>query len=254
MEVNRKPFQGVLNIIRFNWHLYAFSVSVLILLCFFATKLDQPLRFLIHTAIMGIAASTCISLLVSAYVYDMSGLYKFRWLEQFRSDKHTHIVNINAGFDETSALLAARFPDSVLSVFDFYDPEKHTEISIKRARTVYPPYPGTQQITTAYLPLANNSTDKIFVIFAAHEIRNKAEQIAFFKELNRVLRQDGQLIIMEHLRDKANFMAYNIGFLHFHTKSGWHNTFSSAGFHVKNEFKITPFISTFILEKNGITS
>ena len=64
----------------------------------------------------------------------------------------------------------------------------------------------------------------------------------------------GQVIVTEHLRDTANFIAYNIGFLHFHSKETWLQTFRNAGFKVFQEIKITPFISTFILTKNGIAS
>ena len=103
------------------------------------------------------------------------------------------------------------------------------------------------------LPLADNSTDKIFIIFSAHEIRNDEERSLFFKELRRAIKPDGQIYLMEHLRDTVNFLAYNIGFLHFYQKNTWLKTFEDAKLIIKQEIKITPFISTFILTKNGNT-
>ena len=51
--------------------------------------------------------------------------------------QHTaNITNINAGFDETSYILDDKFPNATIKAFDFYDAEKHTEASIKRARKV----------------------------------------------------------------------------------------------------------------------
>ena len=198
--------------------------------------------------------STFISLTVSFFIYDISNLYKLTWLEKLQFNKEDKIVNVNAGFDETSNLLKNKFVNSDLAVFDFYNPTKHTEISIKRARKAYPPYPNTQHTTTTHLALQNNSADKIFVIFAAHEIRNCDERISFFKELHRVLSSAGHIIVTEHLRDRANFFAYNIGFFHFYSKATWLKTFQNAGLRVTSEIKITPFITTFILDKNGITS
>ena len=139
-------------------------------------------------------------------------------------------------------------------MFDFYDPAKHTEVSIRRAREAYPPFPNTQQVKPADLPLQDNSADKIFAILSAHEIRNEIERKSFFQELRRVLSPTGQIIVTEHLRDTANFLAYNIGAFHFHSKASWLKAFQSSGLRVSEEIKITPFITTFILDKNGVTS
>ena len=89
------------------------------------------------------------------------------------------------------------------------------------------------------------------LIFAAHEIRNEEERSLFFKELARILKPGGNIVVTEHLKDLPNFMAYNIGFLHFHSKRSWLTTFKSADLILKKETKQTPFISTFILCKNG---
>ena len=135
------------------------------------------------------------------------------------------MVNIHAGFDETSILLSTKFPDAELIVFDFYDPEKHTEVSIKRARKAYPSYPNTKKIITSTIPLGDSCADKIFVTLAAHEIRDDNERIIFFKELYRILKTGGQIFVTEHHRDLYNFIAYTIGFFHFHSYSTWTNTF-----------------------------
>jgi SAM-dependent methyltransferase len=251
MEKMRKPFQGLLNIVRFNWHFYVFAFVLLGSLLFAINFLEKPLQpFLLIICILA-AASTIVSLLVSWYVYDLSGLYHFKWLNPRITD--STIVNINAGFDETSALLKTKFNNAELIVLDFYDPIKHTEVSIKRARKAYPPFPGTLQVETSDLKLLSNSAAKIFVILSAHEIRDVNERVVFFEELKRVLQPTGQIYVIEHLRDVPNFLAYNIGFLHFHSKSSWLKTFQESGLYLIDELKLTSFISIFILDKNGNT-
>lgn len=250
----RKPFQGVFNIVRFNWHFYALSLGFLLLLTVSYNYVNEPFRLISAVLFFGIILTNFITLFVSFYVYDLSDLYKLNWLNDLETKEDSEIVNINAGFDETSELLKDKFKDSRLVVFDFYDPGKHTEVSIKRARKAYPPYPNTQQVATNCLPLADDSADKVFAILSAHEVRNEKEQKIFFTEIKRILKPDGQIIVIEHLRDAANFLAYNIGFFHFHSKRAWLKTFASSGLKVKKEIKITPFITTFILEKNGTSS
>jgi len=103
------------------------------------------------------------------------------------------------------------------------------------------------------VPLAAGSTDRIFAIFAAHEIRDSTERIQFFAQLKTALSPNGKIILLEHLRDVPNFLAYNIGFLHFFSKNEWHRTFSGAGLVIESETKLTAFLSIFTLQ-NGTTA
>jgi hypothetical protein len=251
MEAIRKPGQGIYNIVRFNWHFYVLIFFLLIALT--AVYMLIPASFRMLIVVVGALAllSTAISLVVSWYVYDLSSLYSMKWVEEAGFQQ---IVNIHAGFDETSELLQYKFPQANLQVFDFYDPEKHTEVSIKRARKAYPSFRGTKVITTDKVPARDNSTQIIFLTLAAHEIRNDGERIIFFKELNRILEKDGKIYVTEHLRDLPNFLAYNIGFFHFLPKAAWEHTFRQSDFHVTKKMKVTPFINVFVLEKNGTAS
>jgi SAM-dependent methyltransferase len=254
MEPLRKPLQGVGNIIRFNWHFYVFSIIAIVGLYLLRYLLGEAYQILPVIMMWLIAFSTLISLAVSMYVYDLSGLYKLNWLNNLPVNAALKLVNINAGFDETSALLQHKYPAASLIVYDFYDPLKHTEVSIKRARQAYPPFKGTVTITTNAIPLPDNYADVILLIFAAHEIRSNEERNQFFIQLNRVLKPGGKLVLMEHLRDWPNFMAYNIGFLHFMSRTAWLNTFNASGFSIDQEIKFTPFITNFVLVKNGDTN
>jgi len=247
--VSRKPYQGVSNIIRFNWHFYVIAgISVLLILSASIYIGDLLFWFLVVLA-LGIVASTCISLLTSYYVYDRSRLYDFTWLSQFEESKIKRIANVHAGFDETSITLKDHFQSAEISVYDFYDPSKHTEVSIERARRAYPAYDGTIRLTTSELPMQDKSADLIFNIFALHEVRSREERIRFLQEQVRALRDDGKVIIVEHLRDVANFLAYNIGFFHFLSAREWNTNFVQANLRVESQFTITPFVTVFILTK-----
>jgi ubiquinone/menaquinone biosynthesis C-methylase UbiE len=248
--IARKPLQGVGNIIRFNWPFYCWAL----LLAFAIIWLQNRLQFstlLVAILLIIILVPVLVSLLVSAYVYDCSNLYDLDWLSDIHPGQT--ILNIHAGFDETSCLLHAKFPEAILTVADFYDPARHTEASIRRARKAYPAFPNTIAVEPARIPMPDQSFDSAIVIFAAHEIRDPAERITFFKELRRVLQPGGQIIVTEHLRDGPNFLAYTIGFLHFYSRSTWLDTFNEAGLRLVRERKITPFISSFILQPHEST-
>lgn len=249
----RKPFQGISNIIRFNWHYYI--IAFIAITALFLTRNAGPGYFtiVVRTLILLIILSIIISLAVSWYIYDYSGLYTLSWLDHLNIGPGTQLANFTAGFDETSLLLNQKFPSTNLLVFDFYDPAQHTEISIERARKAYPPFPGTQAVRTNNIPLTPDSVNYIFLLLAAHEIRDEAERVIFFKALNNILTVNGRIIVAEHERDIYNFMAYNIGFFHFYSKKKWRKIFNETRLSIDSVFKITPFITVSVLKKNGIT-
>ncbi len=251
MEKLRKPFEGVSNIIRFNWHYFLLALVAMEGLLIAGNFVPESFGWLLVLLALFAFIATISSLVVSYYVYDWSDLYKLNWLGGMDEKKGETIVNIHAGFDETTSLLKERFPKSNLLVFDFFDPLKHTEISIKRARKSRLPYPGTQRTNTYNIPLPTGSIDKVFLLLAAHEIRDEQERITFFKELERLLKPTGKIIITEHLRDLPNFLAYNIGAFHFHSEKTWLSTFENTDLKQADRFTITPFINAFILTKNG---
>ena len=122
---------------------------------------------------------------------------------------------------------------------------KHTEAAIVRARKVSMVYPSTQQIDASRIPLDDNSADHIFLVSAIHEIRKQEEKVAFLKECRRVCKPEGKVIVVEHLRDFPNFLAFTIGFTHFFSKATWVKAFQEAGFTSISESKFTPFMSVF---------
>lgn len=186
-------------------------------------------------------------LIVSAYVYDFSGFYNFKWLKDLKleDNKDKYNLNINAGFDETSFNIKNIFPESELQVYDFYNSEQHTESAIVRARKVTSFYPNTTQINSSKIPLNDNSVDNIFLLSAIHEIRKYDEKVKFLKECHRVCKSNGNVITVEHLRDFPNFIAFTIGFTHFFSKRIWLKAFTDAGFSTIEEKKLTPFMSVF---------
>ena len=247
--ITRKPFQGVINIIRFNWHFYIIAFILICGLTIANLFLPDAVQWVIPTLIMLILFSIAVSLGISYYIYDYSDIYSLDWLQPLNITAGANLVNIHAGFDETSHALAQRYSTSPLAVFDFYDPVKHTEVSIERARKLYSAYPHTKKIHTASIPLEVNSIDYIFNIFAAHEIRDPVERVAFLKQLHACIKPTGRVVVLEHLRDVPNFIAYNIGFLHFHSRNEWKRNFTEAGFVIEQELGLTPFLALFILRK-----
>jgi SAM-dependent methyltransferase len=249
--VVRSRFQGVTNIIRFNWPFYVWALGLLAALLLATAFTEGRSRMVSLVLLIVMMVPIVVSLAVSWYVYDLSGLYEMKWLDGLDAKR---IVNVNAGFDETSAIVKQRYPEADLVVLDFYDAAKHTAPSIKRARNAYAPFPGTHTVNTRHLPVDDTFADTVLAIMSAHEIRQRDERAAFFVELRRILMPDGQIVVVEHLCDAVNLMAYNVGAFHFHSRATWLETFRAADLHIERETKIDPFVTAFFLKSHGTQS
>jgi SAM-dependent methyltransferase len=251
MATVRKPFQGIGNIIRFNWHFY-FLAMLFIAVLWIAAVFNDNISNGLFSIVIIIMMVMLTSLIVSWYIYDYSDLYQLNWLDKYMNASRD-IVNINAGFDEFSALIQERFFKAALTVFDFYDSLEQKEISIIRAQKAYPAFASTIKIPLKALPLNEGACDVILLLFAAHEIRSDTARADFFKELGNGLKPNGKIIVVEHLRNVVNFSAYTLGCFHFFSLNKWMQTFEKAQLKLTAKEKITPFITIFILQKDGNT-
>src|SRR5678816_2181421 len=108
--------------------------------------------------------------------------------------------------------------------------DRHTEPAIVRARKVSLTYPDTTPIASNAIPLAEGCADIVFLLSAVHEIRSLDEKVQFLRECHRLCKSNGKIIMVEHLRDVPNFLAFTVGFTHFFSRSVWRTAFEKAGF------------------------
>ena len=100
-----------------------------------------------------------------------------------------------------------------------------------------------------HLPVPNGTIEAALLLLSAHELRTDEARIALFTELRRVLGPGGRVVVAEHLRDAANFLAFGPGFLHFHSRRTWTRCFARTRFDIHAEFPITPFVRVFVLRR-----
>jgi SAM-dependent methyltransferase len=246
----RGKWDGMLAIARFNWPFYA-AAGVVLFISLAGIRLGGLFALAAGFGVLGSAYFLIGSLGVSHLVYDCSDLYGWKWLDRALGNiRMEKIAFCHSGFDEASGLLKQRFPQAEWSVLDHYDPEIMTEASIRRARKLFPPTEGTEAARFDRWPLADGSQDVVFGMLAIHELRSDAGRAAWFAEAKRCLAHDGKIILVEHVRDLANFVAFGPGFLHFHSVASWRKSWEAGGFRLDQSFRITPFVRVFVLKKS----
>lgn len=244
-------YSGVLKIVRFNWPWYLMAVAVTfsIVLCFYFGLLSGPWTAIIVAGLIVANIWLVASLVVSHYIYDRSGIHQGAWLDRINAAAVGHVGIFHAGHDEASKAVALRLPSAEVQVFDFYDAGRNGAGSLERARAVAPR--RDLAINVDRIPLSSGTLDLGLLVFAAHEIRDDNQRAILFRELSRVLAPAGQLIVVEHLRDVWNFLAYGPGAFHFLSRQTWRRCFADGGVEISREISCTPFVRVFELRKNA---
>ena len=240
---------GAVRILVYNWPAYV--VTWALALAMFALAFLEPgLRTMAAIAGAVPILWSAVSLLVSLYIYDRSTVFGGTWISALLPTSVRNWATIHAGLD-AEVELDGVMPGRCLARLDIFDSSLMTSASIKRART------HTERANTAVpcrptaLKLEDQACDTVVVAFAAHEIRNRVARERFFDELHRCLRSGGRVVLLEHLRDLANFLAFGPGCLHFLARREWLRLARKANLVVANETRITPFIMALALERTS---
>lgn len=241
--------RGVRQIVRFNWPLYAAAGGAIGVTMGVAVL---PMAANVHVLLFGAAGLAgfwlAASLAASWFVYDQSGLMQWDWIRPALGFQPSTWINLHAGFDESTPALR-RLAGSRGRVFDFYDPTEMREPSIERARRLATNAVQPEPVDFRHLPAAAETADAALLLLSAHELRSDEARDALFGEIHRILAPHGRAIVVEHLRNWANFAAFGPGFLHFHSRRTWHGCFERASLAVDLEFPITPFVRIFVLRR-----
>lgn len=237
---------GAARIFLYNWPSYALTwgAAVLVVVLARGSALVSPALVLS----IGAVAWSLVSLAVSTYVYDRSRLVEGEWLAPLLPRSVRTWATIHAGLDEEIDVDLV-MPGTCLARLDIFDKRIMTAPSIARARVLTPSAAPAIACPPSQLKLETHSCDAVIVAFAAHEIRDANERGRFFEEIHRALRPGGRAVVVEHLRDIPNFLAFGPGYFHFLARREWLRLGHHAHLVVAHETRITPWVMALSLEK-----
>lgn len=234
---------GAVRIFLYNWPIYAATWLGAGLLL--VVLRGRPFSILLGTVAL---AWSAVSLLVSFYVYDRSALSSSRWIAPLLSGRARDWATVHAGLD-AELDLDGIFPGRCVARLDVFDPASMPSGAIRRARRRTPAAHEAIACAPTSLALPDQACDALVVAFTAHELRDPRLRERFMDEAHRALRPGGRLLLVEHLRDVANLLAFGPGFLHFLPRREWLRLAAHAGFAVAGEARITPWVMALSLER-----
>lgn len=239
---------GALRIFLYNWPLYAATWASAALAVALAAVLGGPLGGVVLASALGAVAWSAASLAVSFHVYDRSPLARGTWLAEFLPPGAPAWISVDTGLDAEVDLDGA-LAGPCLARLDVYDGRIVGRGSVRRARSTTPRKHAARPCSALALPIGDAACELACVVFTAHEVQLPADRVRFFEELRRVLVPGGRVLVVEHLRDVPNFLAFGPGFLHFHPRREWLRVAEAANLAVVKTRSITPWVSALLLEK-----
>lgn len=238
----------MLMILRFNRSAYFKAGLVLTFGVILAVQFEGMLRL----AILFAVASTVFWIATSWWIDDRAHIFELDWLDSALGKSPGKWLNLHVGLDGIAPVLNARFPGETGQTLDISDlsedPNEATAPSLQHARRLLH-QPLIRQTNWRYLPASNQTFDTVFLVLAAHEFRRAEVRERLFIEVQRVLRDDGRIVLVEHLRDISNFVVFGPGAFHFLSRSSWFKATRAAGLVVLNDRRITPFVHAFVFGK-----
>ena len=245
-----KRQSGVLRIFLYNWPIYVGSWSLASLAILLVATVRVPFGLWISLAAAITLLWSATSLVVSFYIYDRSPLVQGFWVKGALLGPCDTWATVHAGLDREVDLNGV-MPGHCVARLDVFDRRFMTAGSIERARYRTPQAMPSTACSPTDLALDDGACDAVVVAFTAHEIRSTDAREQFFDEVRRGLRTGGTLLVVEHTRDLANFAAFGPGYFHFLPRSEWRRLASRAGFALRREVRITPWVTAFTIEKTA---
>jgi SAM-dependent methyltransferase len=244
---DRGRYDGLTNVFMFNWPSFAIAGAGAFALVFAARFVDFRMRALMLGTAMLVFMGVVAVIVVTHWIYDRSNLYRWDWLLQHVTTPPRRVLNVHAGYDESADALAALFPGAEIINCDIFDPTYATSPAVVRARE-RSQRRDTLRGTVDKLPIEDGWADLVIGFLALHEVRDPAKRIKLFDELRRATAPDARMVIVEHLRDAANFAVYGPGAFQFLPRTTWVASVGQ-GFALRSEQTVTPFVHVLAFQR-----
>lgn len=206
--------------------------------------LPVPVRIALAVGGVGAIVLTVAALATTWWVFERSSGRRWAWVME-QAGQPRRWLNLTTGFDDSSATLRRSLRGEGRSI-DVVDPTLQLERPLLRARHRFPP-PGSPVVPAALdAAIEPHSADVVFLLMAAHEAHGPA-RADLLRSAARAIAPGGRLILVEHLRDTANILAFGPGAWHFSPRDAWLATTREAGLRLVAETRLSPFVGGLVL-------
>jgi hypothetical protein len=153
-------------------------------------------------------------------------------------------LNLTTGFDDSTARLRTSAPGTGTAI-DVFDRTRSHAAALRQARSSFPPAGPSVPIGGLPAAIAPASVDTVFLLMSAHETHGR-DRAALFTTARAAVVREGRVVLVEHLRNPANILAFGPGAWHFSRREAWLATAVAAGLLLVDERRLDPWVTGFV--------
>lgn len=262
MRSNRR-FKGTLRAIHAHWPAYAFLYGGLILTLIviaFSAERGWIGLILLNLAFFIVLIYFLLAALWHTYLqFDQAGLNPHHLLFDMAQLQATDtFVYIDLGLRYRALDMARRLTTGKVIVIDIYNPQWTPGRALIRQRARMPAPPPDPRISWQtgsinLLPLPDKSVTAVILCQVASEFSQKGDRQQLLKEINRILAENGRLLLAEQVRSRMNWILMGPSALALAPDTYWRNLLHQEGFRVRRETNLQGIIHCFRADKPTYT-
>lgn len=243
-------FQETLRAIKHQWPIFlslylGFVISLILIALSLMQQWFAFIPFLL--ALMIIIALHFMTRLWATYLlYDDNGLRPHHFLFDLgRIKENDTLVLIDHGYRRWGLDLARRLTVGKIIIVDIYNPQWMPSQMLVRQRRHRPTAVPDPRITwkdsqMGLLPLPDQSVSYVLVCQVVSELWQYGDQRTLFKEIYRILKPNGYLLLSERIFTKTN--ASLIDGIFFKSSHYWQRLIRESGFRLQREENLMDII------------
>lgn len=257
---SKSPYQGTLQYVRARWPtyllLYGGGAALALAITFYASD-----RGLWSFSLFGLAV-----LLILVYFFAAS-LWAAHQKYDLRQNRPSHVlfelgkiqptdefVHVSLGVRQIPVRLSRRLTGGHLRAIDVYNPQLAPSRALARQRRPLAPTQPDPRLTWLegsidLLPVPDHSTPVVTASHILHELWQEGDRELLLREIYRILKPGGRLLLAEPARTKTNLLLRGPGALRLQRLAYWRRLLQNAGFKLTQERNVVDMYVCFCVEK-----
>lgn len=220
----------MLRLMRHNWPAYIWAAALVTADRALHRRLPRVPRTALRVSALSATWVAGASLAASWVVVARSPLGDWRWVRALFAQSPQRWAVVHSGQDAAPALRRV-FPDTEWQSLDVRDA---TADPLLAAHGLEP---------------LEHELDAAFVVLSTPHLTDAGPRARFFARVGQSLAPSGRMVVVEQLRDLPNRIAYGPGASQFLPRQECLRAFEDAELVVHDEFRMTPFVRTWVLAK-----
>lgn len=148
------------------------------------------------------------------------------------------LAAVDLGERRTALALASRLTSGKLFVLEVYHPQRTPGKPLVRLRQDAPAQTSDPRLewydcSISLLPLPDNSVTAVFLPEILSHFEQRGDRTLLLREVHRILRAEGRLLLAERSRTRANLLAFGPFTLRLETDAYWRDLLIQTGFTIR---------------------